>query len=50
MPRALAEGDMDMQENYRITVCASCKHKGTNVRLGIELIMKLQAANGVSAI
>ncbi|OAN93049.1 DUF1636 family protein [Sulfitobacter geojensis] len=34
---------MDTQNNHRITVCTSCKHKGTTCRPGFELIEKLQA-------
>lgn len=35
---------MDTQNNHRITVCTSCKHKGTTCSPGFELIEKLQAA------
>ena len=29
---------------HRITICTSCRHKGTNCRPGYELIEKLRAA------
>jgi len=31
-------------QKHRITVCTSCKHKGTDCRPGFELINKLRAA------
>ena len=34
---------MDKHTNHRITVCTSCKHKGTECRPGFELIEKLRA-------
>ncbi len=35
---------MDTQKTHRITICTSCKHKGTECRPGFELIEKLRAA------
>lgn len=35
---------MDTQHTHRISVCTSCKHKGTDLRPGFELIERLQAA------
>ncbi len=35
---------MDKHNNHRITVCTSCKHKGTACRPGFDLIRKLRAA------
>ncbi|MGJ8627435.1 MAG: DUF1636 family protein [Sulfitobacter sp.] len=35
---------MDTHNNHRITVCTSCKHKGTACQPGFELIEKLRAA------
>lgn len=35
---------MDKQTQHRITVCTSCKHKGTSCRPGFDLIEKLRAA------
>ncbi|WP_050524345.1 DUF1636 family protein [Pseudorhodobacter wandonensis] len=35
---------MTMQKNHRITICTSCKHKGTECRPGYELIDALRAA------
>lgn len=35
---------MDTQTNHRITICTSCKHKGTQCRPGFVLIEKLRAA------
>jgi len=35
---------MDTNHNHRITVCTSCKHKGTECRPGFELIEKLRVA------
>ncbi len=35
---------MDRTTTHRITVCTSCKHKGSNCRPGYELIEKLRRA------
>lgn len=35
---------MDTQNKHRITICTSCKHKGTECRPGFELIEKLRKA------
>lgn len=35
---------MKTYQNHKITVCTSCKHKGTDCRPGFELIEKLRAA------
>ncbi len=35
---------MDRQISHRITVCTSCRHKGTNCLPGYELIARLRAA------
>ena len=35
---------MEQRRNHRITVCTSCKFKGTNRRPGFELIEKLRVA------
>lgn len=35
---------MDTNQNHRVTVCTSCKHKGTECRPGFELIEKLRVA------
>ena len=35
---------MEQAKTHRITVCTSCKHKGTECRLGYELIEKLRRA------
>ncbi|MEJ8561644.1 DUF1636 family protein [Yoonia sp. GPGPB17] len=35
---------MDRTTQHRITVCTSCKHKGTDCRPGYELIEKLRKA------
>lgn len=35
---------MDKDNTHRITVCTSCKHKGTQCRPGFELIEKLRVA------
>ncbi len=35
--------------SHRITVCTSCKHKGTECRPGYELIAKLRAAMDAAA-
>ncbi|MDW3182073.1 DUF1636 domain-containing protein [Roseobacter sp.] len=35
---------MDRQTSNRITVCTSCRHKGTTCRPGYELIARLRAA------
>lgn len=35
---------MDRQTSSRITVCTSCRHKGTTCRPGYELIARLRAA------
>lgn len=35
---------MDGQDTHRITVCTSCRHKGSECRPGFELIEKLRAA------
>lgn len=35
---------METQPNHRITVCTSCRHKGTQCRPGFELIEKLRSA------
>lgn len=35
---------MGQQTSHRITVCTSCRHKGTDCRPGYELIAKLRAA------
>lgn len=35
---------MDKNTNHRITVCTSCRHKGTECRPGFELIEKLRTA------
>lgn len=35
---------MDRTTQHRITVCTSCKHKGTECRPGYELIDKLRSA------
>ncbi|WP_299866609.1 DUF1636 domain-containing protein [uncultured Roseobacter sp.] len=35
---------MDRQTSNRITVCTSCRHKGTTCRPGYELITRLRAA------
>jgi predicted metal-binding protein len=35
---------MDTLKTHRITVCTTCKHKGTECRPGFELIEKLRAA------
>ncbi|MFG6595663.1 DUF1636 family protein [Sulfitobacter sp. 1A13368] len=35
---------MDTHQNHRITVCTSCKHKGTDCRPGFDLIQRLSAA------
>lgn len=35
---------MNTHQNHRITICTSCKHKGTTCRPGFELIEKLRAA------
>lgn len=35
---------MDTHNTHRITVCTSCKHKGTQCRPGFELIEKLRLA------
>ncbi|WP_372340128.1 DUF1636 family protein [Yoonia sp.] len=43
-PRFIAEGDMDRTTQHRITVCTSCRHKGTDCRPGYELIEKLRRA------
>ncbi|MDG1801425.1 MAG: DUF1636 domain-containing protein [Paracoccaceae bacterium] len=39
---------MDKQATHRITVCTSCKHKGSVCRLGYELIEKLRKAIDVA--
>lgn len=44
LPRAIAEGEMDRTTTHRITVCTSCKHKGSTCRPGYELIEKLRKA------
>jgi predicted metal-binding protein len=35
---------MDTNNNHRITICTTCRHKGTECRPGFELIEKLRAA------
>ena len=35
---------MTTHQNHKITVCTSCRHKGTDCRPGFELIEKLRAA------
>ena len=35
---------MGQNTSHRITVCTSCKHKGTDCRPGYELIAKLRSA------
>lgn len=35
---------MDAQNNHKITICTSCKHKGTACQPGFELTEKLRAA------
>ncbi len=35
---------MDSYNNHRITICTSCKHKGTQCQPGFELIEKLKTA------
>ncbi|MEM9639087.1 MAG: DUF1636 domain-containing protein [Pseudomonadota bacterium] len=35
---------MDQPISNRITICTSCRHKGTNCRPGYELIERLRAA------
>jgi predicted metal-binding protein len=35
---------MFMQQNHKITICTSCKHKGTECRPGFQLIKALRAA------
>ena len=44
VPRFIAEGDMDRITQHTITVCTSCRHKGTDCRPGYELIEKLRKA------
>lgn len=35
---------MNTQHDHKITVCTSCRHKGTDCRPGFELIKKLRVA------
>ncbi len=35
---------MKTEQNHKITICTSCRHKGTECRPGYELIEKLRAA------
>jgi predicted metal-binding protein len=35
---------MNTYESHKMTICTSCKHKGTDCRPGYELIEKLRAA------
>lgn len=35
---------MSADQNHKITICTSCRHKGTNCRPGFEMITKLRSA------
>ena len=39
-----AEGTMERRTNHQITICTSCRHKGSACRPGYELIERLRRA------